>query len=377
MLAQKPPMGWNSWNTFATDINEELILQMADTMVEKGYKDAGYEYLIIDDCWALKKRVDGKITPDPTLFPHGMKYVADYVHSKGLKFGMYSCAGFLTCEGYPGSYGYEFEDARQFAQWGVDYLKYDFCNFPSSGDGKNAYLTMSMALRSTGRDILFAACNWGTDDPSSWMRSRGAHTYRSTGDIVDTPKSYMDIFKGQCQNIEGNAPGCYNDFDMLTVGMHGKGFVGLGGCTSEQYLQHFAMWSFLGSPLIIGGDIRNLCEEDEKILKNPDLIAINQDEECRPPFLVSSKFDKIFTFAKLLSGGRFAVAFFTLPGVEKEWDTKVSICFDDLGIHSESGISVRVRNAITGEDFGICRDGFRTQVKENECGVFICEPILK
>lgn len=376
MIAEKPPMGWNSWNTFANDINEDLILKMADTIVEKGYKDAGYEYVIIDDCWALKERQNGMLKENPKLFPHGMKYVADYIHKKGLKFGMYSCAGFLTCEGYPGSYGYEFQDARQFAEWEIDYLKYDFCHFPSSGNGKNAYLTMAMALRNTGRDILFAACNWGTDNPSAWMRSRGANTYRSTGDIVDTPKSYQDIFLSQYKNLEGNSPYCFNDMDMLTVGMHGKGFVGINGCSEEQYLQQFAMWAFFGSPLIIGGDIRNLSSGDEGILLNKGLIAINQDEEQRPPFLVKSKDEKTFIFAKLISNGKLAVAFFTLPEVEKEWDTFLSISFDDLGIHSESGISVRVTDVIADCTYGIFKDGFRVQVKENECRVFVCEPLI-
>ena len=170
MLAAKTPMGWNSWNTFGSNISEQLIMEMADTMAAEGYREAGYEYVIIDDCWSLKERVDGRLVADPALFPHGMKYVSDYVHSKGLKFGMYSCAGFLTCAGYPSSYGHEVEDAGQFAEWGVDYLKYDFCNFPASGNARNAYLTMAMALRNSGRDILFAACNWVG---SGWGRERG------------------------------------------------------------------------------------------------------------------------------------------------------------------------------------------------------------
>ena len=178
-----PAMGWNSWNTFGSNINEKLIMEMADRIVAEGYKEAGYEYVIIDDCWSLKERVDGKLVADPALFPRGMKALSDYIHGKGLKFGMYSCAGFKTCAGYPSSYGHEFEDAKQFAEWGVDYLKYDFCNFPASGDAKNAYLTMAMALRNSGRDIFFAACNWGVQDPAKWMRSRGANSYRSTGDI--------------------------------------------------------------------------------------------------------------------------------------------------------------------------------------------------
>lgn len=150
-LAQLPPMGWNSWNTFGWQINEQLIFEMADLMASQGYREAGYEYLVIDDCWSLRERgKDGRIVPDPEKFPHGMKAVADYVHSKGLKFGMYSCAGVRTCAGYPGSYDHEFVDAQTFADWGVDFLKYDFCNFPQSGNCKARYLTMSMALKATG-----------------------------------------------------------------------------------------------------------------------------------------------------------------------------------------------------------------------------------
>lgn len=302
MLAAKTPMGWNSWNTFGSNISEQLIMEMADTMAAEGYREAGYEYVIIDDCWSLKERVDGRLVADPALFPHGMKYVSDYVHSKGLKFGMYSCAGFLTCAGYPSSYGHEVEDAGQFAEWGVDYLKYDFCNFPASGNARNAYLTMAMALRNSGRDILFAACNWGVENPSGWMRSRGAHSYRSTGDIFDVPKSYKDIFRSQAENIENNGPGCYNDMDMLIVGMHGKGNVGLDGCSDTQYLQHFAMWAFMGSPLIIGSDLRALDEANKKTLLCKGLIEINQDPECRPAFLIGHNGEKTYTLAKLMSG---------------------------------------------------------------------------
>lgn len=372
MLAMKAPMGWNSWNTFGKDINEQLIMEMADVIVKKGYKDAGYEYVIIDDCWSLKERVDGKLVADPALFPHGMKYLSDYVHSKGLKFGMYSCAGFMTCAGYPSSYGHEFEDAKQFAEWGVDYLKYDFCNFPSSGNGKNAYLTMAMALRCSGREILLAACNWGVENPSGWMRSRGAHSYRSTGDIFDVPKSYKDIFKSQVENIKNNGPGCYNDMDMLIVGMHGKGNVGLDGCSDTQYLQHFAMWAFLGSPLIIGSDLRSLDETNEKTLLCKGLIAINQDQECRPAFLLGHNGEKTYTMAKILSGNRIALGFFNLNSAH-EWDNTMSISFDDLGIHSESGVALKLTDAVTGEELGIYRDGYRCSVAVDECKILIGE----
>lgn len=372
MLANKAPMGWNSWNTFGSKINEQLIMEMTDQIVEGGYRDAGYEYVIIDDCWSLKERVDGKLVADPALFPHGMKYLSDYIHSKGLKFGMYSCAGFLTCAGYPSSYGYEYQDAKQFAEWGVDYLKYDFCNFPASGNARNAYLTMAMALRNSGREILFAACNWGVENPSGWMRSRGAHSYRSTGDIFDVPKSYKDIFRSQAENIENNAPGCFNDMDMLIVGMHGKGNVGLEGCSDLQYLQHFALWAFLGSPLIIGADLRKLDEANKKTLLCKGLIGINQDEDCRPAFLVSHNKEKSYTMAKILSGSRIAVGFFNLE-CENDWESTMSICFDDLGIHSESGVALKLTDAVTGEELGAFKDGYRCVVRKDECRVLIGE----
>ena len=183
-----PPLGWNSWNTFTWDINESLIFEIADCMVKDGYKDAGYEYLVIDDCWSLKERNEnGHLVADPKKFPHGMKAVADYIHDKGLKFGMYSCAGTHTCAGYPGSFEHEFEDAKQFADFGVDYLKYDFCFKPRHMSGELLYKRMNLALRNCGRPILFSACNWGVQDPAKWMRSRGANSYRSTGDIFDVP----------------------------------------------------------------------------------------------------------------------------------------------------------------------------------------------
>ena len=372
MLYNTPAMGWNSWNTFGADINEKLIMEMADVIVSAGYKDAGYEYVIIDDCWSLKERVNGKLVADPALFPKGMKALSDYIHGKGLKFGMYSCAGFKTCAGYPSSYGHEFEDAKQFAEWGVDYLKYDFCNFPASGDAKNAYLTMAMALRNSGREIFFAACNWGVQDPAKWMRSRGANSYRSTGDIFDVPKSYKDIFMQQAENVEGNASGCYNDMDMLIVGMHGNGNVGIGGCTDEQYLQHFAMWSFLGSPLIIGSDIRSIDDTNKATLLNRGLISISQDEADCPAFLIGKDEGKKYTFGKILSGNRVALAFFNI-NAKDDWSQNMSISFDDLGIHSESGIGLRLTDAVTGEDYGIFHDGYSTKLAVDGCRILVGE----
>ena len=355
MQITKPTMGWDSWNTFGEHPDEKLILEIADAMVELGYKDVGYEYVNIDDCWSLRERDENvRLVPDPEKFPHGIKYVADYVHSKGLKLGIYSCAGVRTCADYPSSYGYEYIDAKTFAEWEVDHLKYDFCFFPVSGNGKNAYLTMAQALRNCGRDIVFAACNWGVDDSAMWMRSRGAHTWRSTGDIFDRPQSFLDIFKSQCENMENTTAGCYNDMDMMIVGMHGNGHVGLGGCTDEEYATHFAMWSFLGSPLIIGADIRNIDDTSRKILQNKELIAINQDEEARPPFRITNRWGGGYAFVRLLSNGEFAVGMFNTFDNE----IKMEISIDDFGIHAGEGRTAVLRDVMSGEEYVGKEHGF-------------------
>lgn len=370
MLAKTPPMGWNSWNTFAHNIDEQLVMDMADIMVNEGYKDAGYEYVVIDDCWALKERDEnGHLVADPAKFPHGMKYVSDYIHQKGLKFGMYSCAGILTCAGYPSSYGHEFEDAKTFASWGVDFLKYDFCNFPDSGHCKQAYLTMSQALRASGREILFSACNWGVEDPGKWMRSIGAHMYRTTGDIFDNYTSMKDIALSQADNLCVSAPGCFNDPDMLIVGMYGKGHVGMGGCTDEEYRMHFALWCLFGVPLMIGGDLRTLNDFCKDLLKNKELIKINQDEDARPPYTlktsgentelvqengvtVTKYLDRFKTFLKLLSDGSYVLGLFNFS------DDKipVPVYFDDAGLPYYSGLGFELTDIFTGECLGIKYD---------------------
>ena len=213
-------MGWNSWNTFGENINEKVVLETADFIAESGLKDCGYEYVIIDDCWSLRERNEqGELVPDPEKFPHGMKYVADYVHSKGLKFGMYSCAGTMTCAGYPGSLDHEFIDAKSFAEWEVDYLKYDYCYHPHTTLGHTIYKRMGLALANCGRDIVFAACSWGADNTKTWIKETGAHTWRSTGDIHDSWESIKNLAVSQYKVAEYNGCGCFNDMDMLVVGM--------------------------------------------------------------------------------------------------------------------------------------------------------------
>ncbi len=228
MIKNTPPMGWNSWNTFGANINEQLIFDTADKMVETGLLELGYEYLVIDDCWSLKERDEtGRLVANPQKFPHGMKAVADYVHSKGLKFGMYSCAGNLTCGGYPGSFEHEFIDAKTFAEWGVDFLKYDYCYHSKIIHGKYLYRRMGLALKNCGRDILFSACTWGADNTAEWIRETGANMWRSTGDILDTWESVRKLTEQQDAILPYGGAGSFNDMDMLVVGMYGKGNVGL------------------------------------------------------------------------------------------------------------------------------------------------------
>ena len=389
MLANRPPLGWNSWNTFGPDINDALIREIADFMADNGWRDAGYEYLVIDDCWSLRERdAGGRLVPDPEKFPRGMKDLADYVHSKGLKFGMYSCAGVMTCAGYPSSYDHEFVDAATFASWGVDFLKYDFCHFPESGNCRTRYQTMSMALKSTGREILFSACNWGQQEPWKWMRSVGAQMYRSTGDIMDNYVSFTNIFKSQLDNLCMSGPACFNDMDMLTVGMCGKGNVGLGKvCTYEEYRLQFALWCLTGVPLMIGADLRSLKPEYVALMQNPDLLRIDQDEECRPPIVVrrssltvptpepkEGEFpwkeipDSSFTLFRHLSGNEYALAFINLSEVE----SKIHCELVDLGLPVSGGFGLSCRDVFTGADCGTRADFFNVDVPGHDMKLFLC-----
>ncbi len=380
MLAKTPPMGWNTWNTFASNINEELIMESADAMVKNGYKDAGYEYIVIDDCWSLRERDEyGRLVADPEKFPHGMKYVADYVHSLGLKFGMYSCAGVRTCADFPGSFDHEYIDAETFASWGVDFLKYDFCYFPSNANCKNRYLTMSMALRSCGRDILFSACNWGVQEPWSWMRGLGVHMYRSTGDIVDTFKSQTEILESQIGNFNSNGPGCFNDLDMLTVGMFGKGNVGIDECqwikeedksipTIDMYRHQFMFWCLCGSPLMMGGDIRNMNEDAQKLLTNKDLIAINQDEEARPIIRIPGD-NTCVSYLKILSDGEFAIGSFNKASFEKQ----IKILSEEIGVPLNSGMKIEAYDCETGEHYGTFTDMIRVSVEAFGARIIRCK----
>lgn len=369
MLAQTPPMGWNSWNTFGWEISDELIRQTADVFVESGLLSAGYEYLVIDDCWSEKKRYgNGLLVPDKNKFPNGIKAVSDYVHKKGLKFGMYSCAGTMTCAGHPSSLEHEFVDAKTFANWGVDYLKYDYCYKPHNIPGHILYKRMAMALKTCGRDILFSACNWGSDESHLWMRSSGANIYRSTGDIQDNWESIKSIALSQWGSECYSGPYCYNDIDMLVVGMYGKGNVALGGCTDEEYKSHFSLWALMNSPLMIGCDIRSMNDKTREILLNKEIIALNQDMEGRQAYSMEQWNDKdVKIYVKPLSNGDFGIGFFNMG----DKDGEGSLQFWDIGLPSSTGYKISLRDLWAHEEIGEYKENYTCKLKPHECKVFL------
>jgi alpha-galactosidase len=309
-LALTPPMGWNSWNTFQTNISEQLVKQTADIIVSSGMKDAGYTYLVLDDGWMAMERdsVTGNLIPDPKKFPNGMKTVIDYVHSKGLKFGLYNCAGTKTCAGYPGTRGYEYQDARFYASLSIDYLKYDWCNTDGMTT-KEAYTTMSKALKATRHPIVFSLCEWGSSQPWQWAKEVG-HLWRTTGDIsnlFDGIKDYgnwhangmMTIIDMQDTLYKYSGPGYWNDPDMLEVG---------NGMSVSEDRVHFSAWCMLAAPLMAGNDIRKMNKETVAILTNKDAIAIDKDAAGMQAFRYANK-DSVQTWFKPLQNGDWAVCF--------------------------------------------------------------------
>lgn len=368
MVQLTPPMGWNSWNTFGEDIDEKMIMETADVMAESGLAEAGYNYLVIDDCWSMKERdKNRRLVADLVKFPNGMKAVADYVHSKGLKFGMYSCAGNLTCAGYPGSYEHEFIDAETFAEWGVDFLKYDYCYHSPIVPGEILYRRMGLALENCGRDILFSACSWGADQTHTWIKTSASSMWRSTGDINDTWESIKALTRQQLELHPYNGVGCFNDMDMLVVGMYGKGNVGLKGCSDTQYKTHFSIWAFLGSPLMIGCDIRNMNQATRDILMNKEMIAINQDPLMRQPYKLSGFTDEnMLMYARNLSDGSIAIGLFNLG------DAKSCARFnlDELGLPVSLGKTLSMKEIWTGREAKIANGTVVWELEPHDSAVF-------
>ncbi|MBQ9952282.1 MAG: glycoside hydrolase family 27 protein [Clostridia bacterium] len=368
MHVNLPPMGWNSWNTFGSEINEKVVMESADVLAESGLRDAGYNYLVIDDHWHLKERgADGRMVPDPEKFPHGMKYVADYIHSKGLKFGMYTCSGYLTCGGHPGSYDNEWLDAQTFAEWEVDFLKYDFCFYPKTVRSDIFYKRIRLALSNCGRDILFSACTAGLNNSKQWIREAAPDMWRSSADINDSWQSIRETAEGQLMAQEYNVKGSFNDMDMLVVGMNGKGNVGFKGCTTEEYKTHFSLWALLNSPLMIGCDIREMDDAAKAILMNRDVIAVNQDPKCSLPFFANNfiwkanqarksdsepHFEKypldVPIIAKYLDNGDIAVGVFNfMDEAATRW--QMTLTCDNLGLPLNCGKTFEAHDLWTGE----------------------------
>ena len=305
-LALTPPMGWNSWNKFGNAINEELIRQTADAMVSSGMKAAGYEYINIDDTWEGERDSRGFIQPDTQKFPSGMKALADYVHSKGLKLGIYSDAGAKTCGGKPASRGHEYQDARMYAQWDIDYLKYDWCGCDDL-KAEGAYTTMRDALYAAGRPMVFSICEWGNNNPWEWGGEAG-NLWRTTGDICpcfdcktehDTWYSWgvlqiLDMQEGLRKHA---GPGHWNDPDMLEVG---------NGMTVNEDRAHFSMWCMLAAPLISGNDLQNMSKETSEILMNKAVIAVDQDKLGIEGFRYSTD-GVLEVWFKPLVGGNWAM----------------------------------------------------------------------
>ncbi|MGB8988128.1 MAG: glycoside hydrolase family 27 protein, partial [Candidatus Sulfotelmatobacter sp.] len=339
-LAATPPMGWNSWNKFACNVSEDMIKSMADAMVKSGMTDAGYQYVNIDDCWQVSRDANGNIVADPQHFPHGMKAVGDYIHSLGLKFGVYSDAGSKTCAGRPGGLGHEYQDALQYAAWGVDYLKYDWCN-TTTQDAKASYANIRAALDTSGRAIVLSICEWGTAKPWLWGKEAGGNLRRTTGDIKDRwggPEKWPDgtccsngvlgILDQQVGLQSYAGPGHWNDPDMLEVGN--------GGMTDTEYRSHFSLWAILAAPLIAGNDLRDMRPEIHDILTNKEVIAIDQDAMGREGERVWRNGD-LEVWSKQLQNGSRAVILLNRGSAEQN----ISARWEDLGYPTNITASVR------------------------------------
>src|SRR5579864_431670 len=319
-LARTPPMGWNSWNKFKGDVDDAVIRQIADAIVSSGMKDAGYQYINIDDTWEASRDANGNIVPNKK-FPD-MKALADYVHNKGLKLGIYSSPGPNTCAGYEGSYGHEEQDARSYAAWGIDYLKYDWCgarNLYTDDEMQAIYQKMGDALEATKRPIVYSLCQYGRHEVWKWGPDVGGNLWRTTGDIRDSWDSMSKIGFGQDELAPYAAPGHWNDPDMLEIGN--------GAMTDTEYRTHMSLWSMLAAPLIAGNDLRSMSPAIHAILTNKEVIAIDQDPEGKQAKRVSRTADQQI-WARPLTSGAQAVALFNRANE----DASMTVRWADVGV---------------------------------------------
>ena len=343
-LANTPPMGWSSWNSFGTQIDDELVRNIADAMVASGMRDAGYVYVNIDDGWQGTRDAEGNLHGN-AHFPD-MRALADYIHSKGLKLGVYSSPGKLTCDGYVGSYGHEKQDAATFAAWGVDYLKYDWCSASSEypdRDIPTAYGKMAGALRATGRPILFSVCDYGGDDVTRWAPELGANLWRTTVDIHANWTSMLDNIERQADDARFAGPGHWNDPDMLEVGNEGM--------SVDEYRTHMSLWALSAAPLIAGNDVRAISASTAEILLNQEVIAIDQDPLGKQAAMARE--GTLETWTKPLADGGVAVGFVNLDSLPER------VIVDDrrLGL---KGIPKSARDVWAHQDINFVNDTYTT-----------------
>jgi alpha-galactosidase len=328
-------MGWNSWNHFGCDVSERLIRETADALVASGLRDAGYRYVVIDDCWQVAREADGTIVADSTRFPHGIKALADYVHAQGLQFGIYTDAGTKTCQGRPGTYGHEAQDARTYARWGVDYVKEDWCNAKGL-DAPTQYATFRDGLAHAGRPIVFSLCEWGSNQPWEWAPPIG-NLWRTTDDIEDKWPSMLDNLDLSAQHASVARPGAWNDPDMLEVGN--------GGMTDAEYRAHFSLWAIMAAPLMAGNDVRAMSAATREILTNREVIAVDQDSLGVQGTLAWETPPELQVWAKPLKDGARAVALLNRSSAP----ARITVLFHRVGLHTDS---VRVRDLWAHTDRG-------------------------
>lgn len=378
-LADTPPMGWNSWNGFGCDIDENMIREVVDAIVETGLADAGYVYINLDDCWhAAERDADGFVRCDPQRFPSGIEALADYVHSKGLKLGIYSDAGRSTCAGRVGSLGHEYQDALQYARWGVDYLKYDWCDTEDINPA-GAYRLMRDALRAAGRPVLFSMCEWGQSSPWEWAADVG-HMWRTTGDIglsfrddIDHGSwrslSVLSIIDLQEKLRRYAGPGHWNDPDMLEVG---------NGLSFAEDRAHFTMWCMLAAPLILGNDIRTMSDETLSILLNDEAIAVDQDPLGVQGLKLTSQ-DGIDVWFKPLQNGDWAFCLLNRNDVERryriDWPT-LEVSDDEVSGRSTdfARTEYAVRDLWSGTDEGSTRSGRTVAIAAHDVVLYRLTP---
>jgi len=357
-LARTPPMGWNSWNHFRCNVSEQLIKETSDAIVASGMRDAGYRYVVIDDCWQVARDAAGTLVADSTRFSHGIKALADYVHAKGLGFGIYTDAGTNTCQRRPGTYGHEEQDARTFAAWGVDYVKEDWCHAEGL-DAPTQYAKFRDALAKAGRPIVFSICEWGSNEPWEWAPQIG-NLWRTTGDIRDRWSSMLSLLDLSSQHASVARPGAWNDPDMLEVGN--------GGMTDDEYRAHFSLWAIMAAPLMAGNDVRAMSAATRDILTNPDVIAVDQDSLGVQGMLVREGPPELQVWAKPLKGGARALALLN----RGDSAAKITARFDRLGLRTDSAT---VRDLWARADRGAFRREYAATVPAHGVALVRVTPI--